>query len=508
MQTLSVTNSQSPAGRPSNDLSPAPTLHRRSATNESAEIRVIFICHAEDMRDLYDYAGNESTGLTAQGWEQADMLANWLRAYELVDALVSDNLLQCRLTAQRVGQALGLPVTVFRELPSCASQVVENGNNGNQGRTIAPALYVPATPDFGEQERNLFAALDKLIAEHWGTTLAIVTCNGNITTLLRALAGAGQFDLRIDHSGMTEICYLQGHWRVNYVNRSPHLAQPQVTPRHSREEVAQTPEELEDLSTIVRVYNQVAMNDLERKRQDDHHRIRHMLAFAKLPADYRILDIGTGIGLLPLLLSEDGAKQIVGIDISPEMLELAEYLRLSRGGEAAARVTFRLAPAHALPFRDESFDAVTCRLVLNHVRRPERIVREIARVLRPGGVLILAELLGVDNPVKRATQNAIEERRNSAHVAARGAEQYNKLLADAGMQIEAKETVSFERELDEWLAIYHADHAEAAIVREMIEAGLETDAAGINARRQGNTLVFDQRMYYVRAVKPGARAVT
>src|SRR5690606_23408288 len=119
----------------------------------------------------------------------------------------------------------------------------------------------------------------------------------------------------------------------------------------------------------------------------------------------------------------------------------------------------------------------TCRLVLNHVRKPERIIREVMRILRPGGVLILAELLGVDNPVKRATQNAIEERRNPAHVAARGTEQYNKLLTDAGMQIEAKEVVSFERELEEWLAIYHADRADAAVVREMIEAGLETDAA-------------------------------
>jgi ubiquinone/menaquinone biosynthesis C-methylase UbiE len=357
-----------------------------------------------------------------------------------------------------------------------------------------------------EEEKLLLTALDKLFGEHWGTTMAVITCNSNIATLIRALSGLGRVDIRIDHTSISEICYVNGHWRVNYVNRSPHLTQPLVTPRNMREEVAQTPEELEDLSTVVRVYNRVAMNDLERKRQDDHQRIRHMLNFAKLPADLRILDIGTGIGLLPLLLAEDGAKQLVGIDISPEMLEQAEYLRLSRNNEAAVRVTFRLAPAHALPFREESFDAVTCRLVLNHVRRPERIIKEIVRVLRPGGILILAELLGVDNPVKRATQNAIEERRNAAHVAARGVEQYNKLLTDAGLQIEAKEVISFERELEEWLAIYYADRAESAVVREMIEAGLETDAAGINARRQGNTLVFDQRMYYVRAVKPGARS--
>jgi ubiquinone/menaquinone biosynthesis C-methylase UbiE/broad specificity phosphatase PhoE len=468
-------------------------------------MRVLFICHAEDMHDLYDYAGNESTGLTAQGWEQADVLATWLRSHELVDALISDNLLQCRLTAQRVGQALGLPVTVFRELPTCVPLPVDSGSDRG-ARSLMPADNGSITMPLAEEERLLLTALDKLLAEHWGTTLAVVTCGSNIVALLRALSGLGLIDILIDHTALSEICYVNGHWRVNYVNRSPHLAQPVVTPRNVREEATQTPEELEDLSTVVRVYNRVAMNDLERKRQDDHQRIRHLLNFAKIPPDSRILDIGTGIGLLPLLLSEDGAKQVVGIDISPEMLELAEYLRLSRGNEAAARVTFRLAPAHTLPFRDETYDVVTCRLVLNHVRRPERIIKEIVRVLRPGGILVLAELLGVDNPVKRATQNAIEERRNAAHVAARGAEQYNKLLTDAGLQIEAKEAISFERELEEWLAIYLADRADSAVVREMIEAGLETDAAGINARRQSNTLVFEQRMYYVRAVKPGPRA--
>ena len=502
---LSVTNSQPPADRSTNASSTIPTLSRRSPVSETPEMRVLFISHAEDMHDLYDYADNESTGLTAHGWEQADVLANWLRAHELIDALISDNLLQCRLTAQRVGQALGLPVTVFRELPSCVPMPYDSGIGGKSARTLLPAEQEPLPPLLGDEERMLLAALDKLLGEHWGTTLAVVTCISNIAALLRALAGSGSMDVHIDHTGISEIVYIQGHWRVNYVNRSPHLTQPLVTPRHVREDVAHAPEELEDLSAVVRVYNRVAQNDLERKRQDDHQRIRHLLNFAKLPADLRILDVGTGIGVLPILLAEDGAKQVVGIDISPEMLELAEYLRLSRGTEAAARVTFRLAPAHALPFRDETFDAVTCRLVLNHARRPERMVKEFVRVLRPGGILVLAELLGVDNPVKRATQNAIEERRNAAHVAVRGAEQYNKLLTDAGLQIEAKEAIGFERELEEWLAVYLADRGDAAVVREMIEAGLETDAAGMNARRQGNALVFEQRMYYVRAVKPGTR---
>lgn len=464
----------------------------------------MLICHAEDMHDRYDHLGNENSGLTAQGWEQADILATWLRSHELVDILVSDNLLQCRLTAQRLGQAMGLPVSVQRDLPTCvpvrwAAQGDEGAETRRLLRNAGSAGSIEG--DTSGHAQQLVATLDRLLQEHWGATLALVTCSGNVSTVLRMLGGVSRFDLQIDPTGISEIAFYKDHWRVSYVNRTPHLPVPVVTPRTTRDEQAQALEEIEDLSGIIAVYNRVAAGDLERKRQDDRQRIRHLLNFAKLPAGLRILDVGTGIGVLPLILAEDGAQSVVGIDVSPEMLEMAEFLRLSRGDETASRVSYRLAPAHALPFRDESFEAVFCRLLLNHMRRPERVVREMVRVLRAGGVLVLAELLSVDNPVKRATQNAIEERRNPSHVAARSVDQYNKMLTDAGLTIEAKETIRFDRELEEWLAAYHIDKADAGVVREMIEAGLETDAAGINARRQGNTLVFEQRMYYLKASK-------
>lgn len=467
-------------------------------------MRVLLICHAEDMHDRYDYLGNESSGLTAQGWEQADILATWLRSHELIDVLVSDNLLQCRLTAQRVGQALGLPVAVHRELPLCAvPDFPASVDHGQTARSLDRRARAAATPP--DDVAALVAVMDKLVEENWGATLAVITCPANIAALLRYLAGSHDLDITISHTSLSEIAYVSGRWRVHYLNRCPHLPHPVITPRTLRDETPQSAEELEDLTAVVRVYARVAGGDLDRKRQDDRQRCRHLLNFAKLPPGLRILDIGTGIGLLPIMLAEDGAQNVVGIDISPEMLEQAEFLRLSRLNEATARVSYRMAPADALPFRDETFDAVTSRLVLNHVRRPDRILKEVVRVLKPGGVLILAELLGVDNSVKRATQDAIEERRNPSHIAARGAEQYQKLITDAGLLIEAKESVSFERELEEWLAIYNTEKADAAIVREMIEAGLETDAAGINARRHGGRLLFDQRMYYVKASKP-ARA--
>ena len=57
------------------------------------------------------------SGLTAFGWEQANQLAQWLVTHESIDVLYSGPLLQSRLTAQRLGQTLGLPLTIDERIP-------------------------------------------------------------------------------------------------------------------------------------------------------------------------------------------------------------------------------------------------------------------------------------------------------------------------------------------------------------------------------------------------------
>ena len=59
-----------------------------------------------------------------------------------------------------------------------------------------------------------------------------------------------------------------------------------------------------------------------------------------------------------------------------------------------------------------------------------------------------------------------------------------EMVTQAGFVAESEEIAIFSRSLDDWLAEFGAEPANGAVVREMIEASLETDAAGINARRQ------------------------
>lgn len=105
----------------------------------------------------------------------------------------------------------------------------------------------------------------------------------------------------------------------------------------------------------------------------------------------RVLDVGCGAGhwgrsLLRALPEE---ARLDGVDIEPSFPELASKQAAERG--LASRCTYQSAPAEELPFDDDSFDLVTCQTVLIHVADAATAVREMIRVLRPGGWLLAAE---------------------------------------------------------------------------------------------------------------------
>jgi SAM-dependent methyltransferase len=104
--------------------------------------------------------------------------------------------------------------------------------------------------------------------------------------------------------------------------------------------------------------------------------VEQLLEAARVGAGTRLLDVATGPGHLAGAAARHGAA-VTGIDIAQGMLALA--------AERHPEVSFVRADAEALPFGDESFDAVVGAFVVNHLPRPEAAVAEVARVLAPGG---------------------------------------------------------------------------------------------------------------------------
>ena len=102
---------------------------------------------------------------------------------------------------------------------------------------------------------------------------------------------------------------------------------------------------------------------------------------AELPAGSSVLDAGCGTGRHTAFLAGNG-HDVVGIDSSPEMLAIAA------AKVPAAR--FELADLERIPLPDRSMDAAVCGLVLSHARDIRPGVTELARVLRPGGRLVIS----------------------------------------------------------------------------------------------------------------------
>jgi SAM-dependent methyltransferase len=148
--------------------------------------------------------------------------------------------------------------------------------------------------------------------------------------------------------------------------------------------------------------------DAERPPQEEA-RLRRVVALAEVQAGEAVLDVGTGTGVMvPHLLGAIGpAGAIVAVDLSPRMLEVA------REKGFPPNVTFLRADVHRLPLTDASFDRVICNAALPHFHDRTQGIREMVRVLRSRGTLVVSHPIGREavNTLHREVGGPVQEDR-------------------------------------------------------------------------------------------------
>jgi len=148
---------------------------------------------------------------------------------------------------------------------------------------------------------------------------------------------------------------------------------------------------------VIWLYDRVAPR-YDRIKNSDHADDSRWLARPLLVAldrcgAPRVLDVATGTGRLPgaLVAEADFQGRVAGVDRSRGMLAQAERRLAGHGAAGLVR-----ADAGRLPFADETFDAVACVEALEFTQQPRETLREMVRVLRPGGVLLVSNRVGWD----------------------------------------------------------------------------------------------------------------
>jgi ubiquinone/menaquinone biosynthesis C-methylase UbiE len=187
--------------------------------------------------------------------------------------------------------------------------------------------------------------------------------------------------------------------------------------RYRAEGRAQTAKERELLRTatpeaFTRHYNErVPTVEEELDLWGDYHRHRHELRYdtialatrALLPVGGRLLDVGCGAAMVADRLLDIDATY-VGIDFGGHHIRFAA--KKLEGAPSALRRVLARGDAEAVPFADATFDVVVISEVIEHLLRPELAVWEIARVLRPGGALVLTTNNASEVPLRSPLTHA------------------------------------------------------------------------------------------------------
>jgi SAM-dependent methyltransferase len=132
-------------------------------------------------------------------------------------------------------------------------------------------------------------------------------------------------------------------------------------------------------------------------------------------------------------------------------------------GKQATNVSFELADAEQLPFADASFDVVTTRIAPHHFPNPQQYVREVARVLRPGGRFLLDDNMAPEDAELDAFVNRFEQWRDPSHVRNHTVAEWRGWIEAAGMRVEHVEPLRAKRyDFADWTARMRMPEAERA----------------------------------------------
>ena len=164
---------------------------------------------------------------------------------------------------------------------------------------------------------------------------------------------------------------------------------------------------------------------------------------APFSGDERALDSGCGAGALAFALAPH-VREVIGVDLAADLVEAGRR-------HAPANVTLLEGDATALPFGVGEFDLAGSLRVLHHVRRPELVVSELARVIRPGGRILLIDQLGDVDPLRSLEIDRFERARDPSHTRLLPDGDIRSLLEANGLVVTHNEIVHESRELEAYL---------------------------------------------------------
>lgn len=191
-----------------------------------------------------------------------------------------------------------------------------------------------------------------------------------------------------------------------------------------------------------------------------------LVAAAKLNGKERVLDAGSGAGHTALAVAAQ-AGEVISVDLAADMLAQGRRLAAERG---LGNVEFQQGDVEALPFPNGSFDRIVTRYSAHHWQHPLVALRRFRRLLRPGGLLVIDDIVSYDEVVADTWLQAIELLRDPSHVRDHTPAQWLALCTQAGFYAEVVATWPVRLNFDDWVKRMATPADNVALLRKLFDS--------------------------------------
>jgi SAM-dependent methyltransferase len=228
----------------------------------------------------------------------------------------------------------------------------------------------------------------------------------------------------------------------------------------------------------------------------DEHALAKIVAAGQPGPNDDVLDLACGGGLIVCAFAPH-VRHATGIDLTPAMLERARTLAAEKQLE---NVTWQQGDVRSLPWPDASFDIVVTRFSFHHFQNPLGVLREMARVCRSGGRVIVVDMYASEDKAKAEAWNRLEVLRDPSHVRALSLKELTELFRGAGLPEPKVGFYELRGEVKGLLARSFPLPGDAEKITALFGAQTEQDTMGIEVRREGEVVHYAYRVAILAAV--------
>ena len=197
-----------------------------------------------------------------------------------------------------------------------------------------------------------------------------------------------------------------------------------------------------------------------------------------------VLDVACGPGLLVCAFARV-VRHAAGIDLTPAMLEQARKIQQEQG---LSNVTWQQGDVTSLPYPDAHFSIVSSRFVFHHLPDPLAVLKEMKRVCKPGGRVLVADMAPA--PAKAAALNAMERLRDPSHARALPLQELSGLFTQAGLPMPRTDTYRLEGELEDLLSRSFPNPGDVDRVRKIFADSLADDALDLATHKKNGKIYY------------------